>query len=155
LKNAHSSATQTSTTRKSYTDCCGIATSPTVHVPQELLVGPPDPAREPVQDHEQRDRRHHDRQLASALERPDHDLLDRGAAEERDREREEERRPETEAVVRDQRPRDVGREHPHLALREVDHVRRAVDQDEREREARVDRAVSEPRHDLLHELRHQ
>jgi hypothetical protein len=33
-------------------------------------------------------------------------------------------------------------------------VRRAVDEDERERETRVDGAVAEPRHHLLDELRH-
>ena len=37
-------------------------------------------------------------------------------------------------AVRDQRPGDVGREHRHLALREVDHLGRLVDQHERERE---------------------
>ncbi len=51
----------------------------------------------------------------------------------------DERGPVRPAVVRRQRPGDVGRERRHLALGEVDHPGRAVDQDERERERGVDR----------------
>jgi hypothetical protein len=54
-----------------------------------------------------------------------------------------------------QRPADEGREHRHLPLREVDDVRRAIDEDEREREQRVDPAGGEAAHDLLPEVRHQ
>ena len=42
-----------------------------------------------------------------------------------------------------QLPGDVGRERRDRALREVDHLGRAVDQDERDREAGVDAAVRE------------
>ena len=75
------------------------------------------------------------------------------AAEEREHEREEERAPVRDAPV-EQLPADEGREHRHLALREVDDPRRAVDQDEREREQRVDAAGRDPRHDLLEEVGH-
>jgi hypothetical protein len=51
-----------------------------------------------------------------------------------------------------QRPGDVRREGRHLALREVDDVGGAVDEDEREREAGVDRTGGEPGRDLLEEL---
>ena len=47
-------------------------------------------------------------------------------------------------MVGDQRPADVRREHRHLALGEVDHLGRLVDQDQRERERAVDRALREP-----------
>ena len=67
---------------------------------EELDLRRPDPAGEAVEDHEQRDRRHHDRQHARALERPDHDPLDADAADERDHDRGEERPPVREAVVR-------------------------------------------------------
>ena len=52
------------------------------------------------------------------------------------------------AVVADQRPGDVCREHRELALREVDHLGRLVDEDERECERSVDRAVGEARDQL-------
>ena len=90
-----------------------------------------------------------------ARDRPDDDALDPDA-ERRRRSASvaDERRPVRPAVVRDQRPGDVGREHRHLALGEVDHPGRAVDQDERERERGVDRARREPRDDLLEEVGH-
>ena len=65
-----------------------------------------------------------------------------------------ERGPVRPAVVLHQRPGDVGREHRHLALREVDHAGGAVDQHERERERAVDRPVPEPADDLLEEVGH-
>ena len=67
-------------------------------------------------------------------------------------ERRDERRPVAPAVIGDQRPRDVRRERRHLALREVDDARRAVDDHEREREERVDAARREAGDDLLHEV---
>jgi hypothetical protein len=50
-----------------------------------------------------------------------------------------------------QRPRDVGREHRHLALREVHQVRRLVDHDQRERDAGIDAAGREAGEDLVQE----
>jgi len=70
-------------------------------------------------------------------------------------ERQAECDPLVHAVVLDQRPGDVGGEHRHLALGEVDHAGRPVDQHERERERREDRAGGEPCDDLLEELGHQ
>ena len=69
-------------------------------------------------------------------------------------ERCEEGLPEREAVMGDQRPGDVGGEHRHLALREVDHLGRLVDEDERQRERAEDRAVGEPGDQRLEELLH-
>src|ERR1043166_1051255 len=86
---------------------------------------------------------------------PNHGLGDTEPAEEREEEREDERGPERPAVMRDQRPRDVGGEHPELALCEVDDVSRAVDQDECECEAGAHGALAQTRHVLLDELRHQ
>ena len=89
--------------------------------------------------------------IGRALDRPDHDALDAEAEREGEEQRRHERGPVRPAVVRGQRPGDVGREHRHLALGEVDHPGRAVDQDERERERGVDRPGAEPGDDLLEE----
>ena len=62
----------------------------------------------------------------------------------------EEREPVREAPEREL-VGDVRRRHRHLALREVDHLGRAVDEHEREREAAVDRALREARDRLLRE----
>ena len=121
---------------------------------ERLHLGAPDPAGEPVEGDEEADRHDHDHDLGSMLDRPDHDPLDRGAADEGDHERERERGPERESMAH-QRPRDEGRERRHLALREVEDIRGAVDEDERQREARVDRPLREPAHDLLQKLGHQ
>jgi hypothetical protein len=88
------------------------------------------------------------------LDGADQHAFDRGAADERDHERDGKGRPEREPVVH-QGPGHVGRERRHLALREIEHVRGPVDEHQREREARVDRALGEPAHDLLHEVGQQ
>jgi len=110
------------------------------------------PAGGAVDDEEEPERDHHHREHRRAFDRTDHGSLDRGAAEERDRDREREGGPVGEAVV-DQRPGDEGREHRHLALREVDDAGGAVDQDERDRERRPHSARGESDHDLLRKLR--
>ncbi len=79
--------------------------------------------------------------------------LDRDAADERDRQGGEEGAPVRQPVV-DQRPGEIGTEGRHLALREVDHARRAVDDHERERQRPVDAAGGEAADDLLPELAH-
>ena len=78
--------------------------------------------------------------------------LDRHTAREGDREHDGERRPEREPVVH-QRPGNERRERRHLALSEVDDARRAIDDHDRERETRVDRAFADARGKLLRELR--
>ena len=143
------------------TSCCEIATPPICHVSfgnglgkartsadQIRLASPLKVSTSPivmitiVRTEPVRDRRDHVR------------WMPRPSAEGED-ERDHEREPVRPAVVLDQRPGDVGREHRHLALGEVDHAGRAVDQDERERERREDRPAPEPRDDLLEELGHQ
>ena len=69
--------------------------------------------------------------------------LEHGAEHEGDGESGEERLPVREAPL-DELVRDVGRRHRELSLREVDDAGRAVDEDEREREAAVDGAEREP-----------
>ena len=90
--------------------------------------------REAVEHEEQADRDDHDAHQGAALDGRITAWWIADAADERDRERDGERGPVRPAVVRGQRPGDVGREHRHLALREVDDAGRAVDQHERERE---------------------
>ncbi len=51
-------------------------------------------------------------------------------------------------------PGEIDRERRHLALREVDDARRAIDQHQRKRERGVDRAGREAFHDLLQEELH-
>ena len=48
-------------------------------------------------------------------------------------------------------PGDVGREHRHLALREIHQVRRLVDHHQRQRDAGVDAAGGEAGEDLVQE----
>ena len=55
----------------------------------------------------------------------------------------------------DERPRDVGRKHAHLALREVEDARCAMDENEGECERRVDTAVGETRDHVLKEVGHR
>ena len=53
-----------------------------------------------------------------------------------------------------QLPAQVGAEHRHLALGEIDVVGGDEDHHQRQRQARIDGAVGEPRGDLLDELLH-
>ena len=68
----------------------------------------------------------------------------------REHQREEEREPVRHAPV-DELIAHVRRRHRHLALREVDHLGRAVDEDEGQREAAEDRALREVPRRLLRE----
>ena len=85
------------------------------------------------------------------LNRPDDRDLEHGAEHEGDRERRREGRPVREAVQH-QLVGDVCREHRELALREVDDVRRAVDEDECQREAAVHRAERDALDGVLGEV---
>ena len=76
------------------------------------------------------------------------------AADERQRDRERRRRPSTAAPL-DQLPGDEGREHRHLALREIEMVDRLVDHHHGERHAGIDRPGRQPRHHLLQEEFHR
>ena len=55
----------------------------------------------------------------------------------------------------DQRPGEVGREHRHLALREIHQVGRLVDHHQRQRDAGVDAAGGEAGEDLVQEEVHR
>jgi len=121
---------------------------------ERLHLGSPDPAGQPIQEDQEPDRDDHDHDLGPVLDRTDHDTLHGRPADEGEHERQRERGPVREAVVH-QRPRDVGGEGRHLALGEVDDVGGAVDENERQGEAREDRAGGETAHDLLDEIRHQ
>ena len=85
------------------------------------------------------------------LDGSDHHALDDEAPDEGDDQRAAERDPVGHARL-EQRPREVGAEHRHLALGEVHHVGGLVDHDEGQREARVDAAGGEPRDDLLEKM---
>jgi len=111
----------------------------------------PPPAHQPVQQQREAERDDHDGDHRRVLDRPYDDAFDRKAARERQREHDRERGPERQAVIH-QRPADERRERRHLALREVDHARRAVDDHDRERQPCVDRALADAGGDLLREL---
>ena len=115
----------------------------------------PDPRRKPVEQEQQADRDDHDADLRAALDGANHRLVDPESADERHEQGDRERGPVADAVVRHQRPGDVGGEHRHLALGEVDDAGGAVNEHERQREQAVDAAGGETRDDLLEELRHQ
>jgi len=103
-------------------------------------------------DHRQdADRDDHHGEHRFLLDGPDHDLLEDDAAREGDRQRGEEGRPVGQAPD-GQLVGDVRRPHRHLALREIDHLGGAVDQDEREREAGEDASLRDAAHRQLGEL---
>ena len=139
--------------------CAAITTPPMSSVVareralERPLLALPDPGGRAVQQDQEPDRHRHDGERLRARHGVDHEPLDHDAADERDHEREEEGDPVRHAAV-EQLPADEGREHRHLALREVDDARRAVDQDEREREQRVHAARRDPRDDLLENVGH-
>ena len=84
------------------------------------------------------------------LHGPNHRYLQNRPEHERDAERREERAPVGQPPL-DELVRDVRRQHRELALREVDDVRRLVDEDEREGKA----AVDHPERDSLHRERRE
>ena len=86
-------------------------------------------------------------------DRLEHDALDQHAGGERDADREEERGPIGQAPLQ-QLPGDEGREHRHLALREIETVDRLVDHHDRERHAGIDGSGREPGQHLIDEQFH-
>ena len=113
----------------------------------------PDRARDRVADRQQADEDHDDRQHRRVVQRSQDHALDQHAQHEGERHGDDERDPEAQAPAH-QLPGDVGREHRHLALGEIDVVGRHVDHHQRQRHAGIDRAVGEAGRDLLEELFH-
>jgi hypothetical protein len=113
-------------------------------------------ARRAVEDDEQTDEHDHRGQLAGVRQPADlaqQQALDREPDDEREHQRDDERDPVRDAGL-GQRERDVGREHRHLALREVHLVGRLEDHHQRERDAGVDRAVGDSGQQLVKERLH-
>src|SRR5215207_1485183 len=113
----------------------------------------PDGARDRVEDREQADEDHDDGQHGRIVKRSQDDALDDDAQHEGQHHRQDEREPEAQPPAHEL-PADVGREHRHLALGEIDVVGRHVDHDQRQRDAGIDGAVGQAGRDLLEELFH-
>ena len=116
-------------------------------------VAAPDPRRQPVDREQQSDGENDDRDQWRSLHRPDQHLFDRHTAPERKDQRRREGGPERPAVL-DQGPADERRERRQLSLREVEHARRTVNDDDPECEQPVDAPTRQTAHDVLHEVRH-
>ena len=119
------------------------------------VARPEDHRRQRVDDDEEAEREDHRVDLGLALDRSDHDPLDHRAEHEAGDQRDREPDPVGVAGVDDDE-RDVGRDHRHRRLGEVDDPRRAPDQHERQREGGVDHAEGQPGQrggeELLHEV---
>ena len=117
------------------------------------VVEAPDPAAEAGDEGEQADR-HHDRGVGVApLEAAHQEALDERAEHERHQDRQQDREDQRHAPL-DERVREVGREHGHAALGEVDQPGRLIHQHDGQRERRVDRAGREAVDDELDEGAH-
>ncbi len=101
------------------------------------------PAGDAVEDQQQPDEHADARQHRRPGQRRQQHALDHGARSRTRRHRDRERDPVRQPGL-DQRQRDVGREHRHLALGEVHVVRRLEDHHQRQRDAGVDAARGDP-----------
>ena len=100
------------------------------------------------------DRRHRHRQERLPDQRPGEDELEGPADRDRAQDRERDRDPRVPAEGDGERDAHVGAEHHQVALREVEHLRRLVDEREPERDEPVDRPVGDPDDEELDELGH-
>ena len=107
------------------------------------VVRAPDRSHDRLDEDQEPDRDHDRVELGLAVERADEDALGDGADDEAGREGSGEGEPVVDRAV-EQRDRDVGREGRERPLGEVEDPRRPPDQDEAERDGRVDDAVGEP-----------
>ena len=112
----------------------------------------PDPRRRALEQQQQPDRDDDDRQHAAAGSRPDDHAFHRDTACESDPDRRREGRPVRHAPLHELEG-DVRGEHRHPALREVDHLGRAIDQHECNRETRVHATLRKAGNGLLGEDR--
>jgi hypothetical protein len=111
------------------------------------------PAGQRIEDHEKADEDDHLVQHRSLLDRTDDDPFECHPAHERDRDGREEGGPIGPARG-DQPPGDVGAEHRHLALGEIEVVGSLIDHDHGERDQGVDAADRHPGRKLLQEQVH-
>ena len=108
-----------------------------------LKLASPDPVDDAVDQDEEADGDDDRGDRRAVQDRPDEGQLEHGSEHERDGEGREERLPVRKAPL-DELIRDERRQHREFALREVDDVGGAVDEDERQGEASVDGAEREP-----------
>jgi hypothetical protein len=96
----------------------------------------PEELRQAFEHEGEADGRHEERDLRLVDERPQHDALGGDAERDHDGEGDEQRKPEVPAALDQRHVGERGEEH-HRALREVEHARGLVDEDEAERDERV------------------
>ena len=102
-----------------------------------------DPSRHAVEDHHEPDEDHHHRERGGVHGGADDDALDEDSHRERHDERRDKREPVEETPASVIAQADVRGAQSELALGEVHEARDPVDHDQRERQARVNRATGE------------
>ena len=110
-----------------------------------------EPSGERIEDQAKPDEHDHGSENGRVGERPDNQPLDHDPADERGDDGGEEGEPVRFAEVH-QLPGEIGREHRHFALGEIDQMRRLVDHHQRQRHDRVDPAERETGRQLMQEL---
>jgi hypothetical protein len=120
---------------------------------ETLQVVGPDPSGDAVENDQQADHHDHHGKARVVSEGPDQHPFNQDAQSERGSQCQQERPPEGNARL-DQGQRDERREHGHLALREVDQVRRLVDHHQRQSDAGVDPAHREAGKNLVQKRVH-
>ena len=95
-----------------------------------------------LQDQRQAERRD-DRQRGYATDRLDHDALDQRAEQEADQRRDDETEPEIAGRLQ-REPGQHGADHEEVAMRDIDDVEKAEDDDKAERDQRDDQAPDQP-----------
>ncbi len=115
---------------------------------ERLKAVRPDEASEAVEDHQQANEDDDDRELRPVRDRAHDQPLDGDPHHEGDEHRRAEGSP-IRHPARDQRPGDVGREHRHLALREIHEMGGLIDHHQRQRDTGIDAARGEPGQHLV------
>ena len=110
-----------------------------------------EPSGKRIEDQREADEHDYRSENGRIGERPDDQPLDQDPADERGDDGGEESEPIGFAHVH-QLPCEIGREHRHFALSEIDQLRRLVDHHERQRHNRIDTPEREARRQLMQEL---
>ncbi len=113
------------------------------HARERLRVDAEDPFQRGLEHGGQADRHHDDGDDRLADHRPQDQDLDRDAEDEHEHQRHRHADPERHLVFGEQRPAHPGADQQQFALREIDDLRRLVDQHERHRDHAIERADHE------------
>ena len=106
-----------------------------------------------TEDEAQTERQHHHGELRLADDASEHDGVEREAEGGGEQDGEQRADPVVQAEMRDQGEREEAAQHHDVALGEVDHLGRLVDQDESERDQPIDAAGGGAIDDKLQQAR--